>query len=229
MRRFIPNRPSAEHVTALYQSGKSLPEIADLCGMSDSTARRMLLNAGVKLRTMSESWSNALATGRRKPQVPVNERPLLPRFWSGFDRMPNGCWVWKRSRRHFGYGIIRDRCKVMLAHRLSWEIHNGPIPHGLFVLHKCDNPPCVNPDHLFLGTQADNMADMDSKNRRFVPRLQGEQTGRVAKLTNAQAREVYDRLRRGERGSSIARRFNVSHCIVSNIKRGKTWKGVIVK
>ena len=92
--------------------------------------------------------------------------PLETRFWrfvapSMDDR---GCWEWTGARAgELGYGCLGG--KGPRAHRLSWEIHNGPIPDGLWVLHKCDNPPCVNPRHLFLGTRTDNIRDMFAKGR----------------------------------------------------------------
>lgn len=75
-----------------------------------------------------------------------------------------GCWLWTGAMQH-GYGKIRVVMKDVRAHRASWEIHNGPIPDGMCVLHKCDTPLCVNPAHLFLGTQQENIADKQSKGR----------------------------------------------------------------
>lgn len=92
---------------------------------------------------------------------------------------PNDCWVWTRSRSgvsRLGYGQINVHHKTRYTHRLSWEINNGLIPEGMFVCHKCDNPGCFRPDHLFLGTHQDNMKDMANKgrNRGPKPAIQGE-------------------------------------------------------
>lgn len=91
--------------------------------------------------------------------------PLTPeeRFWAKVEKGPD-CWEWKAFRNK-GYGKFTYNGRMYLAHRLSWILTNGPIPDGLGVLHSCDNPPCVNPDHLFLGTQLDNMRDASNKGR----------------------------------------------------------------
>ncbi len=98
-----------------------------------------------------------------KPATPVAER-----FWPKVDRRgPDECWEWKAARQAEGYGkmFTTNRCRPERAHRVSWVLHHGPIPDGMFVLHRCDNPPCVNPAHLFLGTNLDNIEDMGRKGR----------------------------------------------------------------
>ena len=93
---------------------------------------------------------------------------LSARFWPKVDKAgPDDCWEWNASRQGTGaYGRIGVNGKVELAHRISYELMHGPIPDGLFVMHRCDNPPCVNPAHLSLGTRRDNMEDSMDKNRR---------------------------------------------------------------
>ena len=97
---------------------------------------------------------------------------LEERYWSKVVKH-DGCWEWTAgTRQNGGYGVIATPGKSvarggtgrqLVAHRLSWEIHNGPIPENLLVLHRCDNPPCTNPEHLYLGTQKDNVRDMDER------------------------------------------------------------------
>jgi hypothetical protein len=101
-------------------------------------------------------------------------RPLEERFWEKVAK-GDGCWLWTASLGSTGYGqiCVRDekgQYRQTKAHRVSWILTNGPIPGGLQVLHKCDNPPCVNPDHLFLGTAIDNMRDMAAKGRHVGTR-----------------------------------------------------------
>ena len=94
--------------------------------------------------------------------------PAAPRFWSCVTKT-DGCWLWIGARHPRGYGNLSVRGHRRYAHRFSWELHVGPIPPGLEVCHRCDNPACVRPDHLFLGSQADNLADMWRKGRGRSP------------------------------------------------------------
>jgi hypothetical protein len=149
------------------------------------------------------------------------------RFWKKvfiltYDR---GCWLWIAGKRgHYGYGGINctdDPHNAISAHKASWILHYGPIPEGMCVLHWCDNPPCVRPDHLWLGTHAENMADMVKKGRGRG--LQGE-SHNMAKLTQSQAdqiRELYDRSIKN--GAKLAREFGVSRHAIWCIVHGKTW------
>lgn len=93
----------------------------------------------------------------------------IKNFWNKVT-IPNDssqCWTWKGAKGRKGYGQVNCDCKCLKAHRVSWELANGEIPDGLWVLHSCDNPACVNPNHLFLGTQHDNTQDMMNKKRQF--------------------------------------------------------------
>ena len=159
-------------------------------------------------------------TGKRRRK----RTPLAIRFWAKVDRGgPDECWEWTASRMPKGYGQIgSEERKTLLAHRVSYELHNGPIPADHDICHRCDNPPCVNPGHLFLGSRQDNMRDCSSKGRVVVPATQGERNG-SARLTEAQAIEILTRHANGERGSRLASEFGVTHAAVSALIHGHTW------
>ena len=100
----------------------------------------------------------------RAPGALLEPPPLRDRFYLCVTKGP-GCWEWAGSRYGNGYGMFSYRYTSRCAHRVAWEIERGPIPEGLQVCHHCDNPPCVRIDHLFIGTQVDNMADAKQKGR----------------------------------------------------------------
>lgn len=138
----------------------------------------------------------------------------------------SGCWEWQRGRSH-GYGYVDIRRQRYRLHRLSHELFNGEVPGNLFVCHRCDNPPCCNPEHLFLGTQADNMRDAANKCR--IPRghaasltHRGVLNGHC-KLTEEQVLEIRS-LRGTASQKSIGERFGISQHAVSQIHRRKLWK-----
>lgn len=91
--------------------------------------------------------------------------PLAERFWAKVDRSSDGCWEWTGGRFDEGYGTIRVAGRSLKTHRVAWELVQGAIPEGLCVCHRCDNPPCCRPDHLFLGTREENNRDRDEKGR----------------------------------------------------------------
>lgn len=150
-------------------------------------------------------------------------KTLEERFWEKVDKSggPDACWVWTRSLNSQGYGQIRKDGKVILAHRLSWELYKGPIPKGLCVLHHCDNTLCVNPDHLFTGTLFDNTQDMIAKGRRSDTK---EQNNGNAKLTPNKVLEIRRRFKAGEMVVVLAKEFGVNPSAIYKIINKKTWK-----
>lgn len=144
----------------------------------------------------------------------------LRRFWAKVDKT-QGCWNWTgKSVTHFGYGTIYARRRQWHAHRLSWLIHYGTEPSA-FVLHRCDNPACVRPEHLFLGDQADNIRDKVNKARQ----ARGERLPH-SKLTAGSVVEIRALAAAGEKHRVIAERFGVTRANVSMIVRRQWWKHV---
>lgn len=139
---------------------------------------------------------------------------IFARFEGNFCRRRRKvCWEWRAWRIKTGYGAMNAGGKRFLAHRLAYVFYVGPIEGGLFVLHRCDNPCCVNPRHLFLGTQADNMADMDAKNRRVFRGI-------------LNAEQVQEIRRSAEPIQVLADRFGVTKEAVIKAARGKSWAAI---
>lgn len=156
----------------------------------------------------------------------------IERFWARVNRNL-GCWEWIGYRLPKGYGAMylaaRPRLPggrkrypaVASAHRFSWELHNGPIPAGLHVLHKCDNPPCVRPDHLWLGTNGDNVRDMVAKGRGNHQGFPGE-SHPVAKLTEHRVETVRARFRAFLKVH--AEEYGVTTTLIRSVILGRAWK-----
>lgn len=150
--------------------------------------------------------------------------PIEKRFWEKVDKSagPTGCWPWIASQFTDGYGHFRNSNKTVRAHRFSWQLHNGQIPEGLLVCHKCDNPLCVNPTHLFLGTPADNMHDKAAKGRQ--PR--GEMCGRFG-LTAEQVLEIRSKHKVGGISQAqLGRDYGVSRNQIGAVVHRRQWRHV---
>ncbi len=148
-------------------------------------------------------------------------RSVRERFEAFYDVGP-GCWNWDGQRGEKGYGIFLLNRKGAGAHRVAWTLARGPIPDGLFVLHSCDNRACVNPSHLFLGTNRDNVEDMLRKGRQ--PRGEAKT---LAKLTEATVRALRVCRRAGFSVRSMAEVVGVSTKTVRDAINGVTWGHVI--
>lgn len=141
------------------------------------------------------------------------------RMGSKMRTLPNGCVEWTGSTVTGGYGCIRVSGKTIRAHRLSWELHNKQkIPNGLIVRHVCDNPSCVNPSHLELGTHKDNAEDCEQRGRR----VRGEDDSK-SKLSNADVIAICARIDAGDSCTAIAKDYNVHRVAINDIKLGKNW------
>lgn len=154
-----------------------------------------------------------LGHGTRGRSMPAEQR-----FWQYVSKTDT-CWLWTGAHNPSGYGLINKKAGSSLAHRVSWLLHCGIIPEGVDVCHICDNPPCVNPGHLFLGTRQDNMSDSKRKGRNAT----GARHGR----RRLSAEEVV-RIRQQYAGGHISHRqlasdFGVTHGTIGHILRGQTW------
>lgn len=139
--------------------------------------------------------------------------------WHGWGVKASGCWEFRGPRTSRGYGRIRVQGRNTMVHRLAYELWIGPILEGRVVRHKCDNPPCINPDHLLEGLQSDNVNDMIERNRNAD--FSGDKNPR-AKLSWDEIREI--RSRQGVSQSKLAEEFGVVQSVIGGIRSGKLWR-----
>lgn len=152
-----------------------------------------------------------LIKGKREKTTKEN---IKQRFWEKVEKT-NYCWLWKGYKMKSGHGQFQTLEKVDFAYRYSWELHNNKkIPKGMCVLHKCDNGSCVNPEHLFIGTQADNIKDMLKKGRGKRRILTLEQYNFIKKEYKF----------RKNTQQMLAKKFNVHSMTIGRIIRGETYK-----
>jgi len=162
--------------------------------------------------------------------------PIRERFWKHVECNADGCWEWRSHKQWQGYGQFKirhsdGRWQTKMAHRVAWQIEVGQIPPGLYVCHHCDNPSCVRPDHLFLGTAAENNADRNAKGRQArgvkVRRKNGDRRGEEhpnAKLTEAIVLEIRKRYAAGGVSqTALAKEYGVNQTKISEAVRGITW------
>lgn len=182
-------------------------------------------------KPLSEFWVLAHSKDGKRPdckqcyKIPAQRMPVADRFW---DKVKKGseseCWLWIAGDNGEGYGRFRHGRKKVAAHRFSWELVHGPINDESFVLHKCDNPACVNPAHLFLGTNQDNMIDMVLKGRN-KPRL-GKRNNK-AKLTEDAVREIRRIYASGSVSQyQLAEKYGVGQPCIKDVVNFITWRHV---
>lgn len=147
----------------------------------------------------------------------------LARFMSKIEKQDNDCWEWLGSTDRHGYGQVKVGQKMCRAHRVSFELMVSEIPTGMYILHHCDNRRCVNPDHLFLGTQLDNIRDMRSKGREKDVR--GETNGQ-SRLTQEQVVKILELVRQGKKQTEVAKMYLVATSTINAIVTATNWKWI---
>ena len=187
------------------------PRTCEKCGVTFHAWRSLIRKGGGR-------FCSKKCTDQSRLRVPI-----AARFWDKVDKTkgPRGCWPWLGSRSADGYGRVRVNGRVEFAHRVAWELARGALPTTADVCHHCDNPPCANVLHLFLGDAKANSLDARRKGRLCC----GSRHYR-ARLSERAVADILRRLRAGARVSALAREYGVSHATMSNINTRTTWKHV---
>lgn len=193
---------------------EGVPESTPLEGNDEGATRRVAVEInGSEARCSSEAPLESVAHHLRPPPIALD---VERRFWSYVQkRGSDECWPWVGTRYRLGYGTLKVNGHMVTASRLSLELALGrQLRSGEYALHRCDNPPCVNPAHLFLGTKADNMADMMRKERS------------TKVLTGEKVRAVLAAIASGETFTNVAMAFGISKKTVSTLAYGRSWRHI---
>ena len=197
-----------------------------------STSRQITLVCPVCHASFTRFPSHAKGTLHGRPHccsvacanvLRVAREPLEAYFWRHVSKT-DSCWLWIGGKQGQGYGLISRRDTRLLAHRFSWELHHGSIAEDMVVCHRCDNPICVNPAHLFLGTQKDNVRDMMRKDRHDHDGLELGRGPHPVKLNAAKVRAIRTKYATGMHTQrELAAEYSVSSSTVSRIVRQQSW------
>ena len=170
--------------------------------------------------------SKHLNAYNKKNAIPIDNEIMKSFLYSKITvNIKTNCHEWILGKNR-GYGCFKKNGIVYAAHRVSYEVHNNVIPDGMFVCHHCDNPKCINPEHLFLGTNQDNMIDMRKKGRGNTNWIKSGEEQYASKLKDEDIKTIRKMINDGVFLKVIAKKFNVCLMTISNIKRNKIWRHV---
>jgi len=195
-----------------------------LSSESDATKKSVIWTCKCDCGKIKKFTASNLLRGHCKSCGCLRDITDTQRFFSHVKKKKSGCWEWQGHLMAQGYGrCIFDGKRSYLAHRASWVIHKGDIPEGMYVCHKCDNPKCVRPEHLFLGTNEENIKDRTIKKRSNRP---FGNTFAPRKLTEKNVLEIREMIKKGFTQQKIADKFGVARCTIYKIKIKQKWKRI---